>query len=198
MIYRREIDGLRAVAVLPVVLFHAGFELFSGGYVGVDIFFVISGYLITTIILAELENDRFSLTGFYERRARRILPALALVVLACIPAALWLMNPAQLTDFSNSIIAVSLFSSNLLFWRESGYFSAAAEEKPLLHTWSLAVEEQYYILFPLFLMLLWRSRRDAILPLIMLSPWSACCSPSGAGATARPPISISPRHAPGS
>lgn len=168
MIYRREIDGLRAVAVLPVVLFHAGFELFSGGYVGVDIFFVISGYLITTIILAELENDRFSLTGFYERRARRILPALALVVLACIPAALWLMNPAQLTDFSNSIIAVSLFSSNLLFWRESGYFSAAAEEKPLLHTWSLAVEEQYYILFPLFLMLLWRSRREAILPLIML------------------------------
>lgn len=198
MIYRREIDGLRAVAVLPVVLFHAGFELFSGGYVGVDIFFVISGYLITTIILAELENDRFSLTGFYERRARRILPALALVVLACIPAALWLMNPAQLTDFSNSIIAVSLFSSNLLFWRESGYFSAAAEEKPLLHTWSLAVEEQYYILFPLFLMLLWRSRRDAILPLIMLftvvslllAEWGWRHSPTA--------ISISPRHAPGS
>lgn len=168
MIYRREIDGLRAVAVLPVVLFHAGFELFSGGYVGVDIFFVISGYLITSIILAELENNHFSLTSFYDRRARRILPALTLVMIACIPSALWLMNSAQLIDFSKSIIAVSLFSSNFLFWQESGYFSAAAEEKPLLHTWSLAVEEQYYIFFPLFLMLLWRSRRETILPLIVL------------------------------
>ena len=156
MNYRREIDGLRALAVLPVILFHAGFETFSGGFVGVDVFFVISGYLITTIILAELEQGRFSIVNFYERRARRILPALFLVMLVCIPFAwIWLL-PSDMKDFSQSLIAVAIFASNILFWRESGYFDTAAELKPLLHTWSLAVEEQYYVLFPLFLMLFWK------------------------------------------
>ena len=153
MKYRAEIDGLRALAVVPVILFHAGFELFGGGFIGVDVFFVISGYLITTIIIEDMENDRFSFLYFYERRVRRILPALFFVILVCVPFAwMWLM-PGQMKDFSQSIVAVTLFVSNLLFWKESGYFDSAAEEKPLLHTWSLAVEEQYYVLFPIFLFL---------------------------------------------
>ena len=153
MDYRREIDGLRALAVLPVILFHAGFKTFSGGFVGVDVFFVISGYLITTIILAELGQGTFSIVNFYERRARRILPALFLVMLVCIPFAWFWLLPSDMKDFSKSLVAVSVFASNILFWRENGYFDAEAELKPLLHTWSLAVEEQYYVLFPLFLML---------------------------------------------
>lgn len=163
MKYRSEIDGLRAIAVIPVILFHAGFEHFSGGFVGVDIFFVISGYLITTIILSEKEQGIFSLANFYERRARRILPALFFVILISLPFAwLWLL-PSDMKDFSQSLVAVSTFTSNILFWREAGYWGVVNELKPLLHTWSLAVEEQYYILFPLFLMLMWRFRKRWIL-----------------------------------
>jgi peptidoglycan/LPS O-acetylase OafA/YrhL len=152
MIYRQEIDGLRAIAVIPVILFHAGFKSFSGGYVGVDIFFVISGYLITSIILEELRAGRFSLVKFYERRARRILPALFLVMTVCLPFAYALMTPQENTIFAQSILSVTIFASNILFFLTSGYFDTAAELKPLLHTWSLAVEEQYYLLFPLLLM----------------------------------------------
>jgi peptidoglycan/LPS O-acetylase OafA/YrhL len=167
MKYRAEIDGLRALAVLPVILFHAGFEWFSGGFVGVDVFFVISGYLITTILIEDLENQRFSLISFYERRARRILPALFFVMFVCIPFAWMWMLPSQMKDFSQSLVAVSLFASNVLFWRESGYFDAAAEEKPLLHTWSLAVEEQYYVLFPIFLFLAWRYGKNRVFWMIV-------------------------------
>lgn len=156
MKYRKEIDGLRALAVLPVIFFHAGFGFFEGGYVGVDVFFVISGYLITTIILSDLEQGRFSLANFYERRARRILPALFFVMLCSLPFAWMWLAPVYFLDFSKSLVAVSLFSSNFLFWNESGYFATAAELKPLLHTWSLAVEEQYYVLFPVFLIALWK------------------------------------------
>tara|TARA_B100000902_G_scaffold391866_1_gene443232 strand:- start:52 stop:1950 length:1899 start_codon:yes stop_codon:yes gene_type:complete len=156
MKYRAEIDGLRALAVLPVILFHAGFELFGGGFVGVDVFFVISGYLITTIIISEMAENRFSIINFYERRARRILPALFLVMAVCIPFSWFWLAPIDLKDFGQSLIAVSVFLSNFLFWLESGYFDTAAELKPLLHTWSLAVEEQYYIIFPIFMMLTWR------------------------------------------
>jgi peptidoglycan/LPS O-acetylase OafA/YrhL len=156
MNYRREIDGLRAVAVIPVVLFHAGFSAFSGGYIGVDVFFVISGYLITTLIISERQSGSFTLLRFYERRARRILPALFFVMSLCIPFAwLWLM-PAERKAFFESLGAMAVFSSNILFWHESDYFAPAAELKPLLHTWSLAVEEQYYVLFPLFLAGVWR------------------------------------------
>ena len=162
MQYRREIDGLRAVAVLPVILFHAGFRIFSGGFVGVDVFFVISGYLITGIIISELEQGRFSILRFYERRARRILPALFFMMLCCIPFAWMWMSPWKFKEFAQSLIAVSVFVSNIFFWRESGYFAAVAEEKPLLHTWSLAVEEQYYVLFPIFLILLWRFGRNPV------------------------------------
>ena len=154
MEYRREIDGLRAIAVLPVIFFHAGFKTFEGGFVGVDVFFVISGYLITTIILSDMNDGKFSIVTFYERRARRILPALFFVMLCCLPFAYFWLLPEHLKDFSQSLAAVSVFSSNILFWKESGYFGVASELKPLLHTWSLAVEEQYYVLFPLFLMAL--------------------------------------------
>ena len=166
--YRAEIDGLRALAVIPVILFHAGFELFSGGFVGVDVFFVISGYLITTILIEDIEKNRFSLTSFYERRARRILPALFFVMFICIPFAWMWMLPSQMKDFSQSLIAVSFFASNILFWRESGYFDAAAEEKPLLHTWSLAVEEQYYVLFPIFLFFTWRFGKNKVFWMIVV------------------------------
>ena len=180
MKYRTEIDGLRALAVIPVILFHAGFELFSGGFVGVDVFFVISGYLITTILIEDIEHNRFSFLSFYERRARRILPALFFVMLLCIPFAWMWMLPSQMKDFSQSLVAVSLFSSNILFWLESGYFEAAAEAKPLLHTWSLSIEEQYYVFFPIFLFLAWRLGKNTVFWMIVvfaaislvLSEWS--------------------------
>jgi peptidoglycan/LPS O-acetylase OafA/YrhL len=159
--HRREIDGLRAFAVMPVILFHAGFEIFSGGFVGVDIFFVISGYLITGIIINELNSGRFSIASFYERRARRILPALIFVTLCCLPFAWMWMLPSQFKDFSQSLVAVSLFTSNILFAFKSGYFAnGAIDQKPLLHTWSLGVEEQYYVLFPIMLVFLWRFGRN--------------------------------------
>ena len=166
MKYRAEIDGLRAVAVLPVILFHAGFKLFGGGYVGVDVFFVLSGYLITGIIHEEMQSGRFSVVRFYERRARRILPALLLVCLVCIPFAWLWMLPDELQGFARSLMAVSVFASNFLFWSESGYFEAAAALKPLLHTWSLAVEEQFYIFFPLFLLLLRRASPRTLMTVI--------------------------------
>jgi peptidoglycan/LPS O-acetylase OafA/YrhL len=169
MQYRREIDGLRALAVIPVLLFHAGFQSFSGGYIGVDIFFVISGYLITSIIINELHAGTFSILKFYERRARRILPALFLVMLASLPFAWLWISPTGLYDFSKSVVAVSLFLSNILFWKEAGYFATANELKPLLHTWSLAVEEQYYVLFPLFLMLAWRFSQRWIISLLFVA-----------------------------
>ncbi|MGB0920741.1 MAG: acyltransferase family protein [Alphaproteobacteria bacterium] len=157
MQYRREIDGLRALAVLPVILFHAGFDSFGGGFVGVDIFFVISGYLITTIIVQEHERSgEFSIVGFYERRARRILPALFFVMACCLPAAYFLLVPEDLENFSTSLISTSTFWSNVFFWQNSGYFDTVNEMKPLLHTWSLAVEEQFYVLYPLLLMAVWR------------------------------------------
>ena len=169
MNYRREIDGLRALAVLPVILFHAGFKIVSGGFVGVDVFFVISGYLITTIIIAELEEDKFSIANFYERRARRILPVLFLVMAVSIPFSWIVLSPFELTSFSKSLIAVSLFLSNFFFWIDGGYFQTAAELKPLLHTWSLAVEEQYYVFFPIFLLLLWKLGRRWVLNLVVLT-----------------------------
>lgn len=156
MKYRPEIDGLRAVAVVPVVLLHAGITGFSGGYVGVDAFFVISGYLITSLIVKEIDAGSFTILGFYERRARRILPALAVVLIACAIASWYLLFPHEFGLFSLSLLAVSTFSSNVLFWAESGYFDAAAHSRPLLHTWSLAVEEQFYIFFPLLLVFLKR------------------------------------------
>ncbi|MDR3214560.1 MAG: acyltransferase, partial [Azoarcus sp.] len=158
MNYRREIDGLRAAAVLPVILFHAGFSWMSGGFVGVDVFFVISGYLITTIILSELDAETFTLMGFYERRARRILPALFFMLFCCLPFAWFWLFPDQMVRFAKSLLSGLFFVSNYYFRKQVGYFAPSAEEEPLLHLWSLAVEEQYYLFFPLLAMLLWRRK----------------------------------------
>jgi len=157
--YRPEIDGLRALAIIPVILFHAGAGWFSGGFIGVDIFFVISGFLITSIILAERESGDFSYADFYSRRARRILPALFVVLAAsCIVAWLWIV-PSHLKGFGRTLSAVVLFASNMWLARGTGYFDNTSETNPLLHTWSLAVEEQYYFLFPLLICALWRFGR---------------------------------------
>ena len=171
MQYRPEIDGLRALAVIPVVLFHAGIAGFSGGFVGVDIFFVISGYLITSIILNEQQKDSFTLAGFYERRARRILPALMLVVLLSAVAAWYLLLPAELVDFGESLASVGVFASNILFWTQSDYFATTSEFIPLLHTWSLAVEEQFYLIFPVFMIftLAWtKTKRLSVLTIVAI------------------------------
>ena len=168
MTYRPEINGLRALAVLPVIFFHAGFDFFRGGFIGVDIFFVISGYLITTIILEEKSKNRFSLIHFYERRARRILPALILVMFLCIPVSLFLMLPDTLENFGQSLVATALFSNNILLYLTSGYFDVASEYKPLLHTWSLAVEEQFYIIYPLLILFLFRFSKNVIVTILFL------------------------------
>lgn len=158
--HRKDIDGLRAIAVIPVVLYHAGLPAISGGLVGVDVFFVISGYLITTIIRDELSARRFTLIGFYERRARRLLPALLFMMAACFAAAWVLLPPDRFTDFAASAAATATFSSNFWFWLFSGgYFADAANYLPLLHTWSLAIEEQFYILFPFLLIAIARFNR---------------------------------------
>lgn len=164
--YRPEIDGLRAVAVVPVILFHAGFDLLSGGFIGVDVFFVISGYLIATIILREIQDGRFSLLHFYERRARRILPALFCVVICTLPFAWVWLDPFALKEFSQSLLGIATFSANIYFYLKTGYFDTAAELKPFLHTWSLAVEEQFYVFFPLILLVLKRASRRLISPVL--------------------------------
>ncbi len=168
MHYRPEIDGLRAIAVCAVIATHAGAPL-PGGFLGVDLFFVISGFLITSILLREIEAGEFSLARFYERRARRILPALFVVVLACLPAAWLLMTPDQLKDFGQGLVALTFFASNILFSLKSGYFAPAAEENPLIHTWSLGVEEQFYVVFPLALILIARFRSTVWI-------WLACAA----------------------
>jgi peptidoglycan/LPS O-acetylase OafA/YrhL len=168
MKYRPEIDGLRALAVMPVIFFHAGIQVFSGGYIGVDVFFVISGYLITSIILSELSDQSFSFIGFYERRARRILPALFFMMAVCLPFAWFFLLPHELKGFSQSLVAVTTYTSNIYFWITTGYFEIAAELRPLLHTWSLAVEEQYYLLFTILLAVGMRWSRKGIISILIL------------------------------
>ena len=159
--YRPDIDGLRALAVVPVLLFHAEVPGFSGGFVGVDIFFVISGYLITRIILRDLSLERFSIWSFIERRVRRILPALYIVMVACIPAAWFLMLADDFENFGQSTFATVVSANNVLLWLTSGYWGTSSEFKPLLHTWSLGVEEQFYLGYPLLLLVLSKFRRSA-------------------------------------
>lgn len=187
MAYRPEVDGLRTVAVLSVLFFHAGFSVFSGGFVGVDIFFVISGYLISQILLREIAQGRFSFRVFYERRIRRIIPALLVVVFATLIASSWLALPDQLLDTAKSAIAAIFSAANFWFWKQSGYFSSDAEFMPLLHTWSLGVEEQFYIFFPILLILLVRLRISIrfllaalALPALALSIWMTYYMPTAA------------------
>ncbi|KEQ53646.1 acyltransferase family protein [Sphingobium chlorophenolicum] len=174
--YRRDIDGLRALAVLPVLFYHVDLWPFSGGFVGVDIFFVISGYLIGSIIARELAEGRFSLTAFYARRIRRIFPALFATIAVTIAAGSLILLPLDYRALGMSAVATVLFASNLYFARHSGYFGSAAEEAPLLHTWSLAVEEQFYILFPLLMLCAFRAggrTRLVIASTALLSFWAA-------------------------
>jgi peptidoglycan/LPS O-acetylase OafA/YrhL len=177
MKYRADVDGLRALAVLPVLLFHGGFSWLSGGYVGVDIFFVISGFVIASKLVEELEAGRFSIAAFYVRRIRRIIPALTATILFSYFAAMFLFLPDAMQDFSRSVEATAAFVSNLYFWKSSGYFETAALDRPLLHTWSLAIEEQFYLFIPIALYLAYRyTRRYAWLPFLLLAAGSLALS----------------------
>src|SRR5438045_534304 len=149
--YRPDVDGLRGIAVVPVVLYHYGVPGFGGGFVGVDVFFVISGYLITELIYAEMRAGRFSIVHFYERRIRRIFPALFALLFFVTIAASVLLFPRDLRQYAKSLWATAVFGSNFSFWRQAGYFDTAADLKPILHTWSLAVEEQFYLVWPAIL-----------------------------------------------
>ena len=168
MKYRKDIDGLRGLAVLPVVLFHAGVAQVSGGYIGVDVFFVISGFVIAMRLQEDLRADRFSLLDFYERRFRRLLPAITATILVTSLLALILLMPSDLVEYGRSLVATSVFSSNFYFWKSSGYFEVDAHLRPMLHTWSLAVEEQFYIFMPIVLWLTHRYLKGRWL--VMLGP----------------------------
>ncbi|MES2707674.1 MAG: acyltransferase family protein [Verrucomicrobiota bacterium] len=170
MNYRSDIDGVRALAVLMVIVFHSHLAL-PGGYVGVDVFFVLSGYLITTLILKDLEKGKFSLIEFWERRARRLMPALIVMVLVTLAAAWFILLPKDYLALAKAAIAQSVFAANIFFWRNSGYFDGASDEKALLHTWSLAVEEQFYMVVPVALLLVYRytsGSRTALLRRLVL------------------------------
>ena len=166
MLYRRDIDGLRAVAILPVIFFHAGLKLFSGGFVGIDIFFIISGFLIGTIILNDLDLKKFSPVDFYRRRFFRIFPAFIAVIFICILTGYFYLLPRDYQNLSESILASIFFVSNVYLSKTSGYFDLNSDLKPLLHTWSLSVEEQFYIIFPLIAFYLYRSKAGRFLFLI--------------------------------
>lgn len=175
--YRSDIDGLRALAVLAVILCHAEFSWASGGYVGVDVFFVISGFLITRLIRREVEESRFSFSNFYLRRVRRLIPALCFTLMATLVIGCFLSHPIRLESLGRSTIWTALSVSNIHFWMTSGYFSAAATTKPLLHTWSLGVEEQFYLVWPaIAILLLTRTSRRItllVLGLLGLASWVA-------------------------
>ncbi|WP_263488325.1 acyltransferase family protein [Mesorhizobium sp. CA14] len=186
--YRADIDGLRALAIVPVVLYHSGVPGFGGGFAGVDVFFVISGFLMASLISGEITRGDFSLLRFYERRIRRIFPALFAVLAASSIAAWFLLMPAELEYFARSLKAAALFTSNIQFEKESGYFDIGAQMKPLVHTWSLAVEEQFYILFPLLLVAINRFARRHTVPILIgllivsfvASAWTVFHSPVAA------------------
>lgn len=176
--YRRDIDGLRSLAILPILLFHAGFTVFSGGYIGVDIFFVISGYLITGIICSEIDAGNFSFVKFYVRRVRRIMPALAAVLIITSAVGYFLLTTHEFREYGQSLFATSIIAANIYFWQIAGYFDSASETKPLLHMWSLGVEEQFYIFFPVVLSLLRRAparRRKALVAVIALLSFIWSC-----------------------
>ena len=150
--YRPEIDGLRTIAVSAVILFHCGFSFLSGGFIGVDIFFVISGFLITTLLCRDIQNESFSITAFYAKRLRRLYPALLFTIVVTLVAGYFIFMPDEMKELGQSTVSVVAYVSNVFFWLKSDYFDGPSELKPLLHTWSLAVEEQFYIVFPLVLL----------------------------------------------
>jgi len=166
--YRSDIDGLRAVAVLSVIAFHVAPGWFKGGFVGVDVFFVISGFLISSIIYKELGSGTFSVVEFYVRRIRRIYPALFLVLSFVCVAGWILLLPSDFVALGKQIVGGSTFVANFVLWWQSGYFSSEAGLKPLLHLWSLGVEEQYYLIFPLICIACYRSKSRLTLPSVFL------------------------------
>ena len=166
-LYRPEIDGLRALSVVAVVLFHCN-VVFPGGFVGVDVFFVISGYLITRLLLKRIDQDKFSFGDFWERRIRRILPPLAVVLIPVLVIGAIILLPADFEELGESTIAQVLLSANIFFWQQGGYFAGPSELKPLLHTWSLAVEEQFYLFFPIVLYVVVTRSKKAILPILLI------------------------------
>jgi peptidoglycan/LPS O-acetylase OafA/YrhL len=172
--YRPDIDGLRAVAVAAVLIFHAFPQRVPGGFVGVDIFFVISGFLISGIILKELENGRFTIAGFYARRIRRIFPALALVLATTLALGWALLSPDEFQQLSRHTLGGAGFVSNLMLWRESGYFNPDGQWKPLLHLWSLGIEEQFYLAWPLLLAAMFRRTRKVLVAVGVVAVASFC------------------------
>ncbi len=167
--YREDIDGIRAVAVLLVVLYHVGFSQIPGGYIGVDVFFVISGFLITSLILKKIDKGNFSYLEFYSRRVRRLMPTLFVVLFFTSLLSVVILLPADLVSYSKSLIAVIASLSNIYFWRENGgYFEGGADEVPLIHTWSLSVEEQFYFIWPVFLILSYRYLKPKWIKLLTL------------------------------
>lgn len=167
--YRADIDGLRAIAVLCVVGFHAFPLLLKGGFVGVDVFFVISGFLISTIIYESMDKNTFSFREFYARRIRRIFPALILVMFACYMFGWFALLADEYSQLGKHIAAGAGFVSNLIFWQEAGYFDNEAHTKPLLHLWSLGIEEQFYIVWPLVLYLAWKINVNILLLCIIIA-----------------------------
>lgn len=186
--YRPEIDGLRAIAIVPVVLFHTGLAGFSGGFVGVDVFFVISGFLISRQILGDISKNKFSMIEFWTRRARRIIPAISVVMAFVLIAGWFIFFPINYRDLGRSAAAQSIFSSNIFFWLKAGYFTATSETKPLLHTWSLSVEEQFYLCIPILLWFFgrWHQRKQFAVIVFLLfvsfltSVWSTFAYPDAA------------------
>jgi peptidoglycan/LPS O-acetylase OafA/YrhL len=164
--YRADLDGLRALAVIPVIMYYLGSNIFTGGFVGVDVFFVLSGYLITGIIATDLNNNELSLLKFYDRRLRRIAPALIVVLIFSTLAAVPILFPIDLARFGSTLIVTALSISNMHFIHQSEYFAPNSEQSPLLHTWSLSVEEQFYLLFPFILSVIWRHAKPW-LPIII-------------------------------
>ena len=160
--YRSDIDGIRCLAILPVVIFHAFPHLIPGGFIGVDVFFVISGYLISSIIYQESRNGTFSYYNFYYRRIKRIFPALLTVLFFCMVMSYIYMLPSELKTISKHIIAGVFFSQNINLFFESGYFDTSTELKPLMHLWSLGVEEQFYIFFPIIVLFLAKKKARII------------------------------------
>jgi peptidoglycan/LPS O-acetylase OafA/YrhL len=175
--YRPHIDGLRAVAIIPVLLFHLGVAAVPGGFIGVDVFFVVSGYLITSVLMNDLESGRYSVARFYQRRILRIFPALIVMLVVVAVVSVFVYFPSDLRSVGWQLLTSAAFVSNFYFWSEAGYFTAAAETQPLLHTWSLAVEEQFYIFFPLLLFVLFRyARKHLVVILAVLSVVSLIAS----------------------
>jgi len=167
--YRPDIDGLRALAVLSVVLFHAFPEWIHGGFIGVDIFFVISGYIISSIILKDLENQTFSFSNFYIRRIKRIFPALLTVLISCLVFGWFFLLADEYKELGKHAFGASTFTNNFMLWQESGYFDNQSESKPFLHLWSLSVEEQFYLLWPFFLWIAFKWKKHLSITLSFLA-----------------------------